>query len=146
MCIRDSSIWLDRMRGTSDEALDLLMQTVAVPGYSKHHTGYAVDLRRGPASLFAFRDSAAYAWLSENNFANAMAHGWLPSYPDGVDDLGPEPEPWEFVYVGIDNILCAGFDPDADPERPFCDTIGSCLLYTSPSPRDATLSRMPSSA
>ena len=25
-------------------------------------------------------------------------------------------------------------------------TTGSCLLYTSPSPRDATLSRMPSSA
>ena len=119
------SIWLDRMRGTSDEALDLLMQTLAVPGYSKHHTGYAIDLRSGPASLFAFRDSAAYAWLSENNFANAMAHGWLPSYPDGVDGLGPEPEPWEFVYVGIDNILCADFDPDADPSRPFCDTIGS---------------------
>ena len=26
------------------------------------------------------------------------------------------------------------------------DPINSCLLYTSPSPRDATLSRMPSSA
>ena len=26
------------------------------------------------------------------------------------------------------------------------ETHGSCLLYTSPSPRDATLSRMPSSA
>ena len=26
------------------------------------------------------------------------------------------------------------------------ETISSCLLYTSPSPRDATLSRMPSSA
>ena len=25
-------------------------------------------------------------------------------------------------------------------------TLGTCLLYTSPSPRDATLSRMPSSA
>ena len=25
-------------------------------------------------------------------------------------------------------------------------SIGTCLLYTSPSPRDATLSRMPSSA
>ena len=25
-------------------------------------------------------------------------------------------------------------------------TVGGCLLYTSPSPRDATLSRMPSSA
>ena len=26
------------------------------------------------------------------------------------------------------------------------NTFGGCLLYTSPSPRDATLSRMPSSA
>ena len=26
------------------------------------------------------------------------------------------------------------------------DAINDCLLYTSPSPRDATLSRMPSSA
>jgi hypothetical protein len=119
------AIWIDRMRGTSDEALDLLMQTVAVPGYSKHHTGYAIDLRSGPASLFAFQDSPAYAWLSENNFANAMAYGWLPSYPAGVDGLGPGPEPWEFVYVGLDNILCADFDPEADPSRPFCDTIGS---------------------
>ena len=28
----------------------------------------------------------------------------------------------------------------------FGEEIGVCLLYTSPSPRDATLSRMPSSA
>ena len=27
-----------------------------------------------------------------------------------------------------------------------CLALGTCLLYTSPSPRDATLSRMPSSA
>ena len=30
--------------------------------------------------------------------------------------------------------------------RTFGQTVKSCLLYTSPSPRDATLSRMPSSA
>ena len=29
---------------------------------------------------------------------------------------------------------------------PDCSRRGNCLLYTSPSPRDATLSRMPSSA
>ena len=29
---------------------------------------------------------------------------------------------------------------------PIMPTLGACLLYTSPSPRDATLSRMPSSA
>ena len=34
---------------------------------------------------------------------------------------------------------------DGEPVRS-CVTPLSCLLYTSPSPRDATLSRMPSSA
>ena len=38
-----------------------------------------------------------------------------------------------FVAVGVD---------DANVDAP----SGICLLYTSPSPRDATLSRMPSSA
>ena len=32
------------------------------------------------------------------------------------------------------------------PVRSEIARVGSCLLYTSPSPRDATLSRMPSSA
>ena len=47
----------------------------------------------------------------------------------------------------------AGFEgfellrPTGDSEpRWFVYTRWSCLLYTSPSPRDATLSRMPSSA
>ena len=31
-------------------------------------------------------------------------------------------------------------------ERSAMDVFNNCLLYTSPSPRDATLSRMPSSA
>ena len=53
-----------------------------------------------------------------------------------------------------------GVDPESDPDGSLAmtDEIGtdevgageagtpSCLLYTSPSPRDATLSRMPSSA
>ena len=32
------------------------------------------------------------------------------------------------------------------PTRELADQVAGCLLYTSPSPRDATLSRMPSSA
>ena len=35
---------------------------------------------------------------------------------------------------------------DADYVKKFETSIQTCLLYTSPSPRDATLSRMPSSA
>ena len=37
-------------------------------------------------------------------------------------------------------------DPDAADERIDVGLIGDCLLYTSPSPRDRTRSRMPSSA
>ena len=36
--------------------------------------------------------------------------------------------------------FCENYD-----EKIYC-SVGICLLYTSPSPRDATLSRMPSSA
>ncbi len=118
-----ASIWNDRSTGTSDAAIDTLLQLVAAPGYSKHHTGYAIDLRSGGAVLDAFAGTPAYAWLSADGFANTRAHGWLPSYPDGVENLGPNPEPWEFVWVGTTNIVCIGFEPTA--ETPFCDTIGS---------------------
>ncbi|MCH1435864.1 MAG: D-alanyl-D-alanine carboxypeptidase family protein, partial [Acidimicrobiales bacterium] len=44
-----ATIWNERSTGTSDAAIDTLLQTVAAPGYSKHHTGYAIDLRSGGA-------------------------------------------------------------------------------------------------
>ena len=44
--------------------------------------------------------------------------------------------PADGEYTG-DGVSAGSFDPAV---------AGSCLLYTSPSPRDATLSRMPSSA
>ena len=40
-----------------------------------------------------------------------------------------------------DPLMSAGFDSSSSN-----DLVKNCLLYTSPSPRDATLSRMPSSA
>ena len=33
-----------------------------------------------------------------------------------------------------------------DTDDPYSDSVDTCLLYTSPSPRDGLLSRMPSSA
>ena len=42
----------------------------------------------------------------------------------------------------INELQATGFVIDAKPFQ----SEDSCLLYTSPSPRDATLSRMPSSA
>ena len=56
----------------------------------------------------------------------------------------------DFLNVVPDNIatIDLAFNNRATAERflSTCYTYIPCLLYTSPSPRDATLSRMPASA
>ena len=84
---------------TDDEIFEQL-KLVAIPGYSKHHTGYTVDLAEGQHTFAAFAGTISYRWLSANNYENAKRHGWIPSYPPDAEKQGPDPEPWEFVYVG----------------------------------------------
>ena len=50
-----------------------------------------------------------------------------------------------YNYVGYSADRC-GLKQKHDEEKYREAWDGTCLLYTSPSPRDATLSRMPSSA
>jgi D-alanyl-D-alanine carboxypeptidase-like protein len=102
---RQVAVFVGKLTGTSDVEIETRVRSVAVPGYSKHHTGYAIDIRAAGGGDFGIRDTAAYAWLSANNFANTKAHGWIPSYPDGSGPAGPDPEPWEFVWVGVNAII-----------------------------------------
>ena len=57
------------------------------------------------------------------------------------------PEPNGYLHIGHAKSICLNFGMAKEfggkCNLRFDDT---CLLYTSPSPRDATLSRMPSSA
>ena len=61
----------------------------------------------------------------------------------GFKFFGDDPEEHKY-HIKDEHIdlLKEAFDWDKFP----IDYLRSCLLYTSPSPRDATLSRMPSSA
>ena len=88
--------------GQADAAVLDLLKTTSIPGYSRHHTGYTVDFQCSSGSLEAFKNSACYRWISANNYAAAKAAGWIPSYPEGARLQGPEPEPWEFVWVGTE--------------------------------------------
>src|SRR5680860_737771 len=54
---------------------------------------------------------------------------------DAVESMGMTLNQGNNVYINL--------DPDTRAEA---DTLFACLLYTSPSPRDGLLSRMPSSA
>jgi hypothetical protein len=98
--------FISKLRGTSDEAIDAALTWYSIPGTSKHHGGYALDFRYRNGTFGEFRDTPDYAWLAADNFYNAKRFGFIPSYPDDVADQGPNPEPWEFVWVGVDLIKC----------------------------------------
>ena len=88
-----------------DENIEQILKERSIPGYSKHHTGYAIDIGEGALNFETFINSQSYIWLTANNYLNAKRHGWIPSYPPDAHNQGPNPEPWEFVYVGLDSLL-----------------------------------------
>lgn len=90
--------------GKSDTVLDKLLQTTSIPGYSRHHTGYTFDLGCNSTELTVFKDTKCYQWLSRDNYLNAKRFGLIPSYPEGGGEQGPDPEAWEYVWVG-ENLL-----------------------------------------
>lgn len=95
------------LSGQADEVIDNILATSSIPGYSKHHTGYAIDITDVGSGLDfeQFSKTDGYKWLSDNNFKNAKRFGFIPSYPKGAEAQGPEPEAWEYVWVGQENLI-----------------------------------------
>ena len=71
----------------------------APPGYSEHHTGYAVDIGDGNAPSthveVEFADTPAFAWLEKN----ALKYSFELSFPPD-NDQGVSYEPWHWRFVG----------------------------------------------
>lgn len=89
----------DILSGKVDAALNKVMDRASVPGYSRHHTGYTIDVGcSGEATTF--KNTSCYQWMKKDNFAQARLAGYIPSYPEGATLQGPNPEEWEFVWVG----------------------------------------------
>ena len=79
--------------GTEDENL------VAKPGYSEHHTGYAIDLNvfTVDGKTVEMRENEQ-AWLEEN----CAKYGFVLRYEGSKFEItGILDEPWHFRYVGI---------------------------------------------
>jgi D-alanyl-D-alanine carboxypeptidase len=68
----------------------------AVPGYSEHQTGCAIDLTAPgvPAADGSFAKSKAFAWLQQHG----AQFGFHLSFPRG-NKYGYEYEPWHWRYI-----------------------------------------------
>jgi len=91
--------------GEADDLVDRALTTTSIPGYSRHHTGYAADFKCGNEDFNFFVNTTCFAWLSKNNYQHAKNFGWIPSYPPDVANQGPDPEAWEYVWVGREALL-----------------------------------------
>lgn len=98
--MREGGIYTESVAaGFVDHLVINVLTRTAPPGYSRHHTGYTIDLACDGIGLDAFTTTSCYGWLSKNNYENVKKFGWVPSYPDGASLQGPEPEPWEYIWV-----------------------------------------------
>nr|MBQ5811722.1 M15 family metallopeptidase [Clostridia bacterium] len=75
----------------------------AVPGYSEHHSGYAVDMNVYTADGISYSVGSAaevnpiYGWI----YDNCAKYGFVLRYPEGKTEItGITNEPWHFRYVG----------------------------------------------
>ncbi len=87
----------DITSGAADSQLDGLLSITAPPGYSRHHSGYTIDVEDPAYGIF--EGSTAHSWISKDNYRNAKLFGFIPSYPEGLSNQGPNPEAWEYVWV-----------------------------------------------
>ena len=96
--------------GEADESIDRVLSYSSIPGFSKHHSGYTIDIAdRSEGHVFTeFEQTRGFAWISAYNYLNAKRFGFIPSYPAGAAKQGPEPESWEYVWVGRQRLLSAG--------------------------------------
>ena len=84
------------------------------------------------SSLLAFQSQSSYFNASDFSHVNG------PASKTGIDD---------FIFpIGKGGLLRPSGVENITDSTTFLSEYFNCLLYTSPSPRDATLSRMPSSA
>lgn len=90
--------------GSADDKVNTVLITSSIPGYSKHHTGYTLDLLCAGWEFENFKNSPCHTWLMADNYKVAKENGFIPSYPDGADIQGPDPEAWEYVWVGADRL------------------------------------------
>ncbi|HUV07366.1 MAG TPA: D-alanyl-D-alanine carboxypeptidase family protein, partial [Spirochaetia bacterium] len=93
--------------GMADGLIDRVLRESSIPGYSKHHSGYTIDITdlSSGRDFTEFGHTSGFQWISAKNYLKAKKYGFIPSYPYGAAGQGPDPEPWEYVWVGTEALV-----------------------------------------
>ena len=138
-----------------DRLDDLAIRSIAPghgPAITESWRSLLADYRRWGESQGT--SPLAVALLFASAYGNTAAIA--DALAQGVSRTGVRVESVNCEFAPADQLLSAIRDADGvligsptlggHAPTPIVSALGTCLLYTSPSPRDATLSRMPSSA
>ena len=121
-------------------------------GVTPRHVSFVESGRANPSREMVLTLTRALSIPRRGRNQVLLAAGYAPQYREtGLDDASMAQ-----VRGALDRLL-SHHEPHpavvmdrhwniTDANRAAQDLFGTCLLYTSPSPRDGLLSRMPSSA
>ena len=138
----------------SDSSLDITGKYISVAAWVKRNSlsgGYIVSRGRNASSCYAYtlyQNGDKFQWYPRSGTeAASLSHDdYAWHYVVGVYDATL---PSENMKIYVDGVLEGTNDQTSSLVSVACNTIigaDPCLLYTSPSPRDLSTSRMPSSA
>ena len=114
----------------------------AIITFTCNHCPYVVgsESRIEKMAKKAKENNIGFIGINSNDPVNYESDSW----PNMVKRAS---KGMSYAYLhDADQSVATLYGAERTPEFYLIDALGSCLLYTSPSPRDGLLSRMPSSA
>lgn len=112
-------LW-DEWSADPEKGIDYVKKFVAVPGYSEHHTGLAIDicLKKDGELIYDNDEMIAEREIFSIVHSKLAKYGFILRYLEGRDDItGYAYEPWHLRYVGEKEIAKEIMDKDITLEE-----------------------------
>ena len=138
--LNDHSVWILQSRYMAHHGWNVL--AIDLPGHCKSTGQPPASVEEASAAIVALLDATGVqqAALVGHSFGSLIALETAARAPARISHL---------VLVGTAypmRVSPALLDSSVSAPMQAIDMVNTCLLYTSPSPRDRSVSRMPSSA
>ena len=105
--VREQQNLWDEWSNDPEKGPDYVKQYVAVPGYSEHHTGLAIDIciKKNGKLIFDNDEMIAERKIFKKIHKKLADYGFILRYLENRDDItGYSYEPWHLRYIGDKKI------------------------------------------